>query len=146
MTKKIQDSPEYSLGFLLTKVGRIATKMYADRLEDIGLTPLQAGILASLSAEDGRSQKDLMAALHVDKGTIHQMLKALEQKKFITMKTAQEDRRHLSIHLSKAGAATLPAIGKIDEEVSATLNSLVSSQLRKPLMLALLEAFEASEN
>lgn len=134
----------YSVGFLITKVGRIATKMYADNLEEIGLTPLQAGILGTLASRDGLNQRQLMGALHADKGTIHQMLKGLGLKKLIVMETAAEDKRQLKIRITRRGRGLLPRIAEIDALVSRELLSRVSPSLRKPLENALLEVYIAS--
>ena len=75
MYDSVMGTSSYSIGFLLTKLGRIATRLYAEELEQLDLTPLQAGILGALASSTTCTQKQLMTALHMDKGTAHQMLK-----------------------------------------------------------------------
>lgn len=137
------EKSEYSLGFLITKVGRVATKMYAEHLEELGLTPLQGGILMTVDSLKGLNQKQLMSLLQVDKGTIHQMLKGLVSKKLIVMKSFDGDRRQLSISITTLGRSLLPRVAKIDKVVSNELLSRISPKYRRQLQQSLLEVYKS---
>jgi DNA-binding MarR family transcriptional regulator len=128
--KKSSDIP--SLGYLVTKIGRMVAKEYASELEPLGITPLQAGILMNLAIRGHLSQAQLMSALTVDKASMNQMLKALKSKGMIVMARSSEDRRHWQISLESKARPLLPKISRIDDAISKKYERLLG---KEPLVL-----------
>jgi DNA-binding MarR family transcriptional regulator len=97
-------------GFLLWQVSKLWQQHLALSLQDLGLPPTQAVILANvlrLGEEGGEvTQSSLSKATKVDRMTASQTLRALEAKRLITRRSSKTDSRTHQIRLTDRGRET----------------------------------------
>jgi DNA-binding MarR family transcriptional regulator len=104
---KLGSEAETIAGFLLWQVSKLWQQHLALSLQDLGLPPTQAVILANvlrLSEEGGEvTQSSLSKATKVDRMTASQTLRALEAKRLITRRSSKIDSRTNQIWLTDHG-------------------------------------------
>lgn len=107
---KLGPEAETIAGFLLWQVSKLWQQRLALSLQDIGLPPTQAVILANvlrLSEEGGEvTQSSLSKATKVDRMTASQTLRSLEEKRLITRQSSKKDSRTNQIRLTDHGRKT----------------------------------------
>jgi DNA-binding MarR family transcriptional regulator len=107
---KLGSEAEAIAGFLLWQVSKLWQQRLALSLQDLGLPPTQAVILANvlrLSEEGGEvTQSSLSKATKVDRMTASQTLRALEAKRLITRRSSKTDSRTNQIRLTDYGRET----------------------------------------
>jgi DNA-binding MarR family transcriptional regulator len=104
---KLGSEAETIAGFLLWQVSKLWQQRLALSLQDLGLPPTQAVILANvlrLSEEGGEVTQSLLSkATKVDRMTASQTLRALEAKRLITRRSSKIDSRTNQIWLTDHG-------------------------------------------
>jgi DNA-binding MarR family transcriptional regulator len=107
---KLGPEAETIAGFLLWQLSKLWQQRLALSLQDIGLPPTQAVILANvlrLSKEGGEvTQSSLSKATKVDRMTASQTLRSLEEKRLITRQSSKRDSRTNQIRLTDRGRET----------------------------------------
>jgi len=131
-----------SLGFLLTKVSRVVSRMYQKRLAPHGITAPQSGIIAVLGEADELCQTDIGKALNLDKANTSIMLKRMTEQGLVKAKQASDDRRKVLYQLSPKGKKLVAAIAKVDKEVSASLNAALGPRLSQQALKMLNGIYE----
>lgn len=91
---------------------RIRTEFHA-----LGLYRGQPPLLAALHEEEGQTQSDLAAHLHVTPATITKMLQRMEKAGWIQRNPDEQDQRVMRVYLTEDGRA-------IRGEMEAILNCL----------------------
>ncbi len=93
------------------------------RMHDrIGVTAQQRMVLRFLGKRPGITASDLAEILHLERGTLSQALKRLEEKGLISRRSDPSDLRKTFIRLSKKGAQLdTPTIGTVERAVDRTL-------------------------
>jgi DNA-binding MarR family transcriptional regulator len=107
---KLGSEAETIAGFLLWQVSKLWQQRLALSLQDLGLPPTQAVILANvlrLSEEGGEvTQSSLSKATKVDRMTASQTLRSLEAKRLIARRSSKIDSRTNQIRLTDHGRET----------------------------------------
>jgi DNA-binding MarR family transcriptional regulator len=85
--------PTLGLAFLLAQVGAHASGAFADRMEPLGLTPPQVGILGNIAQADGLSQQALSEKLGLFPSRLVAMIDELEQRGLVERRDSPRDRR-----------------------------------------------------
>ena len=96
---------ENQLCFPLYAASRAVIRLYHDSLSALDLTYTQYLVMMVLWEQDGRSVKELSAALMLDSGTLTPLLKSMEKKGLVTRRRSPEDERSVVISLTEAGTA-----------------------------------------
>lgn len=79
---------------------------YSDsHIREMGLTPCQFDVIASLGNTDGMSMKDLAEATLVTKGTLTGIVDRLEKKGVVRREVPPENRRSFTVVLTPDGEA-----------------------------------------
>ena len=123
--------------FALYAASRAVTALYRPMLEELGLTYPQYLVLLVLWDRDEVSVKEVVAALHLDYGTLTPLLKRLEANGLLRRERRADDERAVRITLTDEGAAlrerarTIPsaigdAMGLDPEEFERTRAALRS--------------------
>jgi DNA-binding MarR family transcriptional regulator len=99
--------------FLVAQLGALATMRFADRLDPLGLTPPQAGLLRAVAAAPGRSQQALSAQLGVLPSRLVALIDDLARQGLMERRRDPADRRHYALHLTPAGDDRLRDIGRV---------------------------------
>lgn len=77
---------------------------YSDsHVRELGLTPPQFDVIATLGNTEGMSMKDLAEATLVTKGTLTGIVDRLEKKGFVRREVPPENRRSFTIVLTSEG-------------------------------------------
>ena len=79
---------------------------YSDsHVRELGLTPPQFDVIATLGNTEGMSMKDLAKATLVTKGTLTGIVDRLEKKGFVRREVPPENRRSFTVVLTNEGEA-----------------------------------------
>jgi DNA-binding MarR family transcriptional regulator len=94
-------------GYLLSSIGRLVAKRFAERLEPLGLTPRHWGILNVLAAEGEITQHALGVCVGVDPSSMVATVDELEAKGLVERRRHPSDRRAHALHMTDLGRETL---------------------------------------
>ncbi len=125
-------------GFLLTRLGRVATRAYRSGMAPIGLNPRETYVLIHLRETGPVSQQALGCALEIDASNLVVLLNELEEGGLISRRRDREDRRRHVVEVSPAGSALIDQVmetagqvedqlfGALDEEERTILHDLLA--------------------
>ncbi|MGW1682568.1 MarR family winged helix-turn-helix transcriptional regulator [Saccharopolyspora sp. NPDC002376] len=99
------------VGFLLAQLGTHAAANFASGIEDLDLTPPQAGLLWMLARKPGRSQRELADNLGMPPSRFVQFADKLEERGLIERRRNPDDRRLHALHLTEQGLEVLGKLG-----------------------------------
>ena len=102
-----------STAFLLAQIGAHAAMQFSERLGQIGLVPVQAGILRTVAANSGLSQQTLAKRLGIVPSRLVTLLDELEEKGLLERLDHAEDRRLYALALTDKGMKVMADIGRI---------------------------------
>lgn len=123
--------------FLLAQLGAHAADRFARRIEQLDLTPAQAGLLRLIAWQPGQSQQAVARALGTPPSRLVLLVDGLEERGLIERRRNLDDRRHYALHLTAAGnefMAQLATIGAAHEDdICDGLDSGERAQLRELL-------------
>jgi DNA-binding MarR family transcriptional regulator len=126
--------PTANVAFLLAQVGAHASGMFADRVEPLGLTPPQVGILCYIARADGLSQQALSEKLGLFPSRLVAMIDELEQRGLVERRDSPRDRRSYALHLTGAGREILEQLDRIgrahQQALCAALDASEQAQLK----------------
>lgn len=91
---------------------QLTLQLHADlwqALDRAGVTPLQAYVLLYVQENEGAGARpsDIARQLRVRVPTISELLRAMKQKKWLTSRRLEYDRRSQALGLTKAGQAAM---------------------------------------
>lgn len=125
-------------GFLISRVGMLAQRRFAERMETLGLTPRMWGALNVLDAEGAITQHALCQGIGMDPSSMVATLDELEAKGMVQRRQHPTDRRAHALHLTTNGRKTLLAgreLARISqEELLAPLSADERSELHDLLL------------
>jgi DNA-binding MarR family transcriptional regulator len=124
--------------FLIAQLGAYASAQFAKRLEALGFTPAQAGILRIIATTPGLSQQELAAKLGMYASRLVSLIDDLERRGLLERQPSDSDRRLYALHLTKSGEEQFSVIGAVAREHGRYLLDALSDEERLTLM-ALLE-------
>src|ERR1700760_3143127 len=101
------DKAPSSLAFLLSQVGLHAARRFAERMEEIDLTPSLFRILNLVDAAEGRSQQAIGQAIQVPPSRMVALVDELERRGLVERRPDPEDRRVRALFVTKKGRRTL---------------------------------------
>lgn len=112
---------ENQLCFPLYACSREVIKQYRPFLDTIGLTYTQYVAMMVCWEEEAISVKELGRRLYLDSGTLTPVLKALEQKGYITRRRSAEDERVLIAALTDAGRDLQEQAAEIPRQIGGCI-------------------------
>jgi DNA-binding MarR family transcriptional regulator len=134
-------------GFLISRMGMVAQRAFADRMAKIGLTPRAWGALNVLDTEGAITQQALGRCIGMDPSTMVSTIDELEAQGLVERRRNPQDRRAHALHLTAKGRRTLAkgreVAGRAQEELLAPLNAEERQQLHQ-LLLRLAQGAQAS--
>jgi DNA-binding MarR family transcriptional regulator len=122
------DNSGIPLGLLVSMIHRTRMMYLNDKMKGMDITAGQFPFIMVLSHEEGITQEDLAAHLHIDKGTVARALRKLEDKKFIFREIDKKNRRRYLIYLTEKGRSAVPHIINIDKEWENSMCSKFSEE------------------
>ncbi|MFG2039753.1 MarR family winged helix-turn-helix transcriptional regulator [Dactylosporangium sp. NPDC048998] len=89
--------------FLLAQVGAHASERFADRVQEIGLSPPEVGLLRMIAGQPGRSQQSVAVDLGVVPSRVVVLIDNLGHKGLVERRPGSTDRRHHELYLTVDG-------------------------------------------
>jgi DNA-binding MarR family transcriptional regulator len=125
-------------GFLLSRVGMVAMKQFAETLEPLGLTTRLWGALNVLDAEGAITQHALGACVGIDPSSMVATVDELEAKGLVERRRHPTDRRAHALHITDQGRETLARGRKLartaHQDLLAPLSAEEQAQLHDLLL------------
>jgi DNA-binding MarR family transcriptional regulator len=97
------------------------------RLEPIGVTPLQAGVMLYLQGHPDAKMKDTASALDVKPPTLTAVIDDLVRKRWVTRQRALHDDRAVCLQLSRQGQVVAEKIKTHVRDVQSDLTLLMEA-------------------
>ena len=104
----------FSLGVAMRRV----SKIYAEALSDLDITPPQVFLLSCLARQDGQQPKELADQVCIDSSSLTGLLDRTEKMDLIERRPDPKDRRALRIFLTEAGQKRIAQLEPIVEDVT----------------------------
>ena len=125
-------TPLATAGFLLSKVGQLATARFALRLAPLKIRPRHCGLLVA-AAHGPASQEELSRVLGLVPSAIVGMVDDLEALSAVRRISDPKNRRRYTIELTKRGHALLAQCSELAHEVDGEILNALSSAQRASL-------------
>ena len=136
-------------GFLISRLGMLTAKHFAERMATIGLTPRMWGALNVLDAEGAITQHALGTCVGMDPSTMVSTIDELESRRLVERRRNPHDRRAYALHITEQGRDTLARGREIarraQEELFAPLGAEERKQLHELLLRLLLATQPAAD-
>ncbi|WP_306191029.1 MULTISPECIES: MarR family winged helix-turn-helix transcriptional regulator [unclassified Streptomyces] len=123
--------------FNLGTLGALATDRFAERIEELGLKPKHAGLLAALDTAQAASQQDLARRLGVAPSLIVALADQLQELGALERIRDAQDRRRQVLSLTTKGRQLLSDCAAAAQSVDKELTSELSDAQRVALTHAL---------
>jgi DNA-binding MarR family transcriptional regulator len=125
-------------GFLISRMGMVAQKQFAERIEQLGLSTRMWGALNVLEAEGEITQHALCKSVGMDPSSMVSTIDELEAKGLVERRRHPHDRRAHALHLTDRGRETLARGRELarsaQEDLLAPLNQEERRQLHDLLL------------
>jgi DNA-binding MarR family transcriptional regulator len=94
-------------GFLISRLGTMAQRHFAEAMAQIDLTPRMWGAMNVLDAEGPISQQGLGRSIGMDPSSMVAAIDELESKGLVQRRRDPNDRRAYALHITEAGREKL---------------------------------------
>jgi DNA-binding MarR family transcriptional regulator len=132
MTSHRQPGPR-GAAFLLAQLGAHASDRFAQRVQELGLTPPDVGLLRMIAGQPGRSQQSVALDLGVVPSRVVVLVDNLDHKGLVERRQGATDRRHHALHLTDDGQEVLTLMRSVanahEEDICAALDEDERAQL-----------------
>jgi DNA-binding MarR family transcriptional regulator len=132
-------------GFLLSRMGIVATKQFSERLEELGLNTRMWGALNVLDAEGAITQHALGRCTGIDPSSMVATIDELERRGLVERRPHPTDRRAHALHITELGLQTLANGRKLAREAQDRLLAPLSTEEREQLHELLLRLALATD-
>jgi MarR family transcriptional regulator, lower aerobic nicotinate degradation pathway regulator len=127
-------------GFMIRRAHQIAVSLFLDETGELGITNRQYGILFALRQQPGIDQISVARLLGLDRSTTGMVIKKLEQAGLVGRGVGANDRRRVSLALTRAGERMLERLAEPAQRAQARVLSAFTPAERAQF-LALLDKF-----
>lgn len=110
-------------GFMLRRAHQISVAIFEDSCAQLGLSPAQYAVLVALRELPGTAQGQLARVVGMNKVTVSQVVKVLEERGWVTRTTGADDRRCRQLVLTRAGKSTIRRAAGMVQRAYDTLMS-----------------------
>lgn len=90
-------------GFLIRRLNQIHVALFFESCKDFAITPVQYGLLTTLSERPGLDQTSLCAEVGVDRTTMADVLRRLEERGLVKREPSPADGRQKIANISAKG-------------------------------------------
>lgn len=120
-------------GFLLSRIGDITRRRFAESLSPLGLTPRMFGVMNMLEAEGAITQLALCRAVGMDPSSMVGAIDELEERGLVERRRNPSDRRAHALHLTEEGLEVLGRARRVARRSQQELLGPLSDQERAQL-------------
>lgn len=131
--------------FLLARMGHVAAKLFASRLEQLDITTRMWGALNVLDAEGAITQQKLGQSTGIDPSSMVATVDDLEAAGLVERHRHPSDRRAHALHVTEKGRATLTRGRQVARGVQEELLAPLSAEERQQLHELLLRLVKAHQ-
>jgi DNA-binding MarR family transcriptional regulator len=132
------------LGFLLSQVGTLSSRRWAERLAELRLDTRQVMLFWNIALSEGRSQRELAQALLLPSSRIVGLVDALEERGWVKRRTNTGDRRARALYLTTAGREALARILVVAAEHETEMSKGIDAEQRD-MLVKLLETIVSAQ-
>src|SRR4051794_41070403 len=100
----------FAIGPLIGRVRTVMLSRLDAELQPFGITGMQLAILKNVAEGTADRAADLSRLLHYDTGSMTRLVDRLEEKGLIRRERSKDDRRIVSLRITRAGSAALPRL------------------------------------
>jgi DNA-binding MarR family transcriptional regulator len=129
----IHDALTKHTGFLLSRMGMVASRQFSERLEQLGLNTRMWGALNVLDAEGTITQHALGKRTGIDPSSMVATIDELEKHGLVERRSHPTDRRAHALHVTAKGSATLTRGRQLARGAQDELLAPLSASERKQL-------------
>lgn len=108
-------------GFLVRRLHQIHLSMFLEECKDHQITPVQYGILSTLSVMPSLDQTTLGAELGLDRTTTADVVRRLEERGLVKRAPDPQDRRTRRVKLTREGKQVVDALHPNMERAQARM-------------------------
>jgi DNA-binding MarR family transcriptional regulator len=120
-------------GFLLSSLGAHSAISFAKRLEPLGLTPPQVGLLRAIGFGPGRSQQSIADEFGLPPSRVVGFVDDLEAAGLVERRRDERDRRVHRLFLTAAGTKVMRRVAELGKESEEALLGSLSPTDRRTL-------------
>jgi len=122
-----------AIGMLLNRAHRLARAHANDAARPTGIELQHAGVLSAIRAGGISSQRELGAALGVDKSTLVRIVDDLEHRNLLRRQRSPKDRRAYEIVITEEGERRLAEANELFAEAMTGLLKLFDDEEQRRL-------------
>ena len=126
-----------SLYHLLKRAAQVAADIFSEQAGRSSLTQRQYALLHALSRHNGASQMQLVKLTGIDRSTLADMARRLEERGLIRRRSSRRDKRAKSLHLTQKGRAALQDVEPLMAEVDRRMLGVLSAEQQTQFIDAL---------
>ncbi len=126
-----------SLYHLLKRAAQVAADIFSEQAGRSSLTQRQYALLHALSRHNGASQMQLVKLTGIDRSTLADMARRLEDRGLIRRRSSRRDKRAKSLHLTQKGRAALQDVEPLMAEVDRRMLGVLSAEQQAQFIDAL---------
>jgi DNA-binding MarR family transcriptional regulator len=131
-------------GFLISRMGLMARRAFAEQIAEVGLTPRGWGALNVLDQEGEVTQQWLGACIGMDPSSMVSTIDELEAHGLVERRRNPQDRRAHALHITDQGRRTLTEGRKVAHRAQEKLLAPLSEDERRQLHELLLRVAHGS--
>jgi DNA-binding MarR family transcriptional regulator len=120
-------------GYLISRMGMVAQKRFAERIQSLGLTTRMWGALNVLEAEGAITQHALCRGVGMDPSSMVSTIDELEAEGLVERRPHPSDRRAHALHVTDRGRQTLARGRELAKGAQDELLAPLSAEERKQL-------------
>jgi len=120
-------------GFLISRMGLVAQKQFAERMEQLGLSTRMWGVLNVLDAEGAITQHFLGTCTGIDPSSMVSTIDELEARGLVERQRHPSDRRAHALHVTELGRTTLTQGRRLAKQAQDDLLAPLDAEERKQL-------------
>jgi DNA-binding MarR family transcriptional regulator len=113
-------------GYLVRRLHQVCEGIFTDEVAQLGLTPAQYAALAIIAHAEGADNTRLANAIALDKVTTGSIVRRLNSRGLIKVRSSAMDKRSKNLHIAPGGVKMLsaiqPRVERADERVLSTLS------------------------
>ncbi len=135
-------SVQESISFLLTEVCKIRRSLSDTMLNEIGLHIGQEMFFVSLLQEEGATQTEIAERMHIQRATMTNMLRRLEQAHLIVRRGDEHDQRVQRVYLTDQGRDLRGHLQRVWHDIEAQTTQGMTLEERLLLRRLLLQVHQ----
>lgn len=133
-------------GFLIRRLNQIHYALFFEECAEFDITPVQYGVLTTLSLNPGADQNSIAQDVGIDRTNVADVLRRLDRRGLVRRARGTEDRRTLRTWLTPDGEALTKAMLSSMRRAQERLLEPLTPLEREQFLATLLRLIDANNN